>query len=216
MSNDRLSTPPRLQPLRASNLSVDHSRIFGPVQLRLDEAADPDGLFARRLSFVPGAHEQLATVNRATQKFVEQSEAGGETPDLMLFRTMLYYTCEYPQQVPTDHRRLEEDLIQSCPGGPFSRYGSHTRALGQSVEYGAGTVPAAERRSVRDPGTHLAGRSRAGSDRLHRACRIDCRCVRGAPYIATPEAREGTRAPPRASPVPPAPDEIVCFAEIWL
>lgn len=53
-------------------------------------------------------HEQLATVNRAMQEFVSELETGGETRGLMVFRAMLYYIREYPQQI---HHPKEDQFL---------------------------------------------------------------------------------------------------------
>jgi hemerythrin-like domain-containing protein len=53
-------------------------------------------------------HEQLAIVNWAMQEFVDRLGRGGETQGLMVFRAMLYYIREYPQQV---HHPKEDQFL---------------------------------------------------------------------------------------------------------
>ncbi|RDJ99774.1 hemerythrin domain-containing protein [Paraburkholderia lacunae] len=53
-------------------------------------------------------HEQLSTVIEGMRRFVRLLAAGAPVPGLMVFRAMLYYIREYPQQVhhPKEDRYL--------------------------------------------------------------------------------------------------------------
>lgn len=44
-------------------------------------------------------HQQLSTVIAGMLRFVHRLEAGGEVPPAMVFRAMLYYIREYPEQI---------------------------------------------------------------------------------------------------------------------
>ncbi|MGU7812735.1 hemerythrin domain-containing protein [Burkholderia sp. AW49-1] len=57
-------------------------------------------------------HDQLSTVVEGMRRFVHLLAAGAPVPDLMVFRAMLYYIREYPQQVhhPKEDRYLFRPL----------------------------------------------------------------------------------------------------------
>jgi hemerythrin-like domain-containing protein len=69
-------------------------------------------------------HEQLATVNRAMQEFVSALEKGDGTQDLVIFRAMLYYIREYPQQV---HHPKEDQFL-------FARLRERTHELDEVLD----------------------------------------------------------------------------------
>jgi hemerythrin-like domain-containing protein len=53
-------------------------------------------------------HEQLSAVIAGMLRFVRLLETGGKTPGLMVFRAMLYYIREYPEQV---HHPKEDNYL---------------------------------------------------------------------------------------------------------
>ncbi|MBB5503290.1 hemerythrin domain-containing protein [Paraburkholderia sp. MM5384-R2] len=69
-------------------------------------------------------HEQLASVNRAMQEFVNQLGAKGETRALIVLRAMLYYIREYPQQV---HHPKEDHFL-------FARLRARTHELDHVID----------------------------------------------------------------------------------
>lgn len=60
------------------------------------------------LSIIHDEHEHLSAVIEGMLYFVRSIENGGKSPDLRMFRAMLYYITEYPERVhhPKEDRYL--------------------------------------------------------------------------------------------------------------
>jgi hemerythrin-like domain-containing protein len=60
------------------------------------------------LTIIHEEHEHLSAVIESMLAFVAAIQKSGETPDLKLFRAMLYYVCEYPERI---HHPKEEQYL---------------------------------------------------------------------------------------------------------
>ncbi|MBI3284404.1 MAG: hemerythrin domain-containing protein [Burkholderiales bacterium] len=60
------------------------------------------------LSIIHEEHEHLSAVIQSMLYFVRAIESGGKTPELRMFRAMLYYITEYPERV---HHPKEDQYL---------------------------------------------------------------------------------------------------------
>ncbi|CAM2191816.1 Hemerythrin domain-containing protein [Paraburkholderia kururiensis] len=69
-------------------------------------------------------HQQLAVVVGGMQRFIELVDAHAQTPDAIVFRAMLYYIREYPEQI---HHPKEDCYL-------FARLRMRTADLDEIIE----------------------------------------------------------------------------------